>query len=239
MARFYIALLLIVLVYFPCYFSNDLLLELTKEDGIYENAGAILFLFTTVAFVVLATRPKFYINYKRTEKFAQRKYFWLLALVFFLAFGEEISWGQRIFDFATPEALKEINIQDEFNLHNLEVFHGKTADGEDKTGILALLTMHRLFYLIFLVYLLLLPIFYARNSWIKNFIEKIKLPVPNVLLGVLVAFNLVYGNVLRAVYSEIDGHGTVEIKEFVMALILFALPLLWFSRIKQKRLEPI
>ena len=41
-----------------------------------------------------------------------------LALVF--AAGEEISWGQRIFLFETPDYLREINLQDEFNLHNIE-----------------------------------------------------------------------------------------------------------------------
>ena len=32
--------------------------------------------------------------------------------------GEEISWGQRLFGIATPEALKETNLQNEINLHN-------------------------------------------------------------------------------------------------------------------------
>ncbi len=43
----------------------------------------------------------------------------LFAVGFFMLFGEEISWGQRLLGFETPEAFKEINVQDEFNLHNL------------------------------------------------------------------------------------------------------------------------
>ena len=35
---------------------------------------------------------------------------------------EEISWGQRIFDIDTPEALKEVNVQKEINIHNLVFF---------------------------------------------------------------------------------------------------------------------
>ena len=40
------------------------------------------------------------------------------ALVLFWIAGEEISWGQRIFDLSTPDAL-EANTQGELNLHNL------------------------------------------------------------------------------------------------------------------------
>ncbi len=39
------------------------------------------------------------------------------AAIFIL--GEEISWGQRIFGWATPEELEEINRQGETNIHNI------------------------------------------------------------------------------------------------------------------------
>jgi hypothetical protein len=41
------------------------------------------------------------------------------ALVMFFAAGEEISWGQRLFHIKTPEALEQVNKQDELNLHNI------------------------------------------------------------------------------------------------------------------------
>jgi hypothetical protein len=44
--------------------------------------------------------------------------------------------------------------------------------------------------------------------------------VPNMILGVFFAFNLAYGNTLRALLDEVRGHGTVEIREFVFAIIL-------------------
>ncbi len=40
-----------------------------------------------------------------------------IAMAF--AAGEEISWGQRIFGFSTPDFLADINDQQEFNLHNI------------------------------------------------------------------------------------------------------------------------
>lgn len=43
----------------------------------------------------------------------------LAALLLVMAM-EEISWGQRLFGFATPETLAQMNWQGEFNLHNIQ-----------------------------------------------------------------------------------------------------------------------
>lgn len=43
----------------------------------------------------------------------------LFALGSFLFFAEEISWGQRIFLFQTPETISALNTQTEFTFHNL------------------------------------------------------------------------------------------------------------------------
>jgi len=43
----------------------------------------------------------------------------LAALMICFYAGEEISWGQRVFGFVTPEGLSKINHQQETNLHNL------------------------------------------------------------------------------------------------------------------------
>jgi hypothetical protein len=222
-----LAVLLIPVLYFPCYISNDLLLNLTKEDGLYENAGALFLLLTAIGFFILAARPNYFVNKSNSKKYPERKYFLALAFLLFVAFGEEISWGQRIFNFETPEAIKAINSQNEFNIHNLDIFHGKTQDGEDKSGISALLTSHRIFYLTFFVYLFILPILYKMSSKIRNFIDKFKLPIPLIFIGVLFTFNLLYGSILKASFSEIDGHGIVEIKEFVTSFIFFILPFSW------------
>lgn len=125
MKKYVFALVLIPLFYFPNYISKDLLLELTKEDSAYENASALLFLLTAIAFFILAIRPTYYRTFKNKEAYPERKYFWLLALLFFFAFGEEISWAQRIFDFDTLDVIKENNIQQEFNLHNMKGFDGR------------------------------------------------------------------------------------------------------------------
>ena len=47
-----------------------------------------------------------------------RMFFAFLALACFYVVMEEISWGQRLFDIATPEFFQEHNLQKEINIHN-------------------------------------------------------------------------------------------------------------------------
>jgi hypothetical protein len=44
------------------------------------------------------------------------------AVVCFGLAGEEISWGQRIFHFKSPEVMQRENVQHEMTIHNLEIF---------------------------------------------------------------------------------------------------------------------
>lgn len=43
----------------------------------------------------------------------------MLALACFYLAGEELSWGQQLFHWQTPEAIIEVNDQQETNLHNM------------------------------------------------------------------------------------------------------------------------
>ncbi|GJM43521.1 MAG: hypothetical protein DHS20C21_03630 [Gemmatimonadota bacterium] len=51
------------------------------------------------------------------------RWFLLAAVGLFLLVGEEISWGQRLFGWATPENLAAINRQGETTLHNIQGLH--------------------------------------------------------------------------------------------------------------------
>ena len=82
-----------------------------EENGLIENMQS-LFLVTAIFFLYKA-RSNFkhikIINYFITIQF--------LALIYFL--GEEISWGQHFFNWASPEFFENINNQQETNLHNI------------------------------------------------------------------------------------------------------------------------
>lgn len=73
-----------------------------------------------------------------------------LVAISFVAFGEEISWGQNLLGFESPEAMRELNAQQETNVHNLNL-----------AAILGLEESHALYPYLKNVTSLLNPIFYA------------------------------------------------------------------------------
>ncbi|MFT5291328.1 MAG: hypothetical protein ACI8QS_003517 [Planctomycetota bacterium] len=92
------------------------------EGGAVELATA-LFLFVAVCAGLLLIR--------RGQTFPRpwlRPWFVLFTLGCIYFLGEEISWGQHIFGWSTPEALAESNDQGETNLHNLGGWVGTLLD---------------------------------------------------------------------------------------------------------------
>lgn len=87
-----------------------------EEDGPLETATAVLLLVACIGFADASLRAG------RTGLTASAACLAAAALVCFLFMMEEISWGQRIFGWETPENLERINVQNETNLHN--VFQG-------------------------------------------------------------------------------------------------------------------
>lgn len=95
--------------------SRDLFRFLLEEDGPVEWLSAIFF----VGIAVIAVRIGF--NRFKTGHSWQAVLFVSVALVMFFAGGEEVSWGQRVFGWDTPEELIGINDQEETNLHNIGI----------------------------------------------------------------------------------------------------------------------
>lgn len=84
-----------------------------QEDGVLESLSAVFYFAATGIFAF---------GFK--NKPAPLR-FWCLffAVLMFLVGGEEISWGQRIFGMATPASLEAVNLQNEFNIHNIDGIH--------------------------------------------------------------------------------------------------------------------
>jgi hypothetical protein len=106
-------LFVIAIVYFPinAFFRTDLADQMVQEDTPIEYLTAIFYLIATAACIILAVRAK--------GKGWLRFNLGVLAFLFFFVGMEEMSWGQRIFHFATPKLVGEYNNQDEFTIHNL------------------------------------------------------------------------------------------------------------------------
>ena len=207
---------------------GPLLGRLVREDGAIEWAGALAWLLAAGLFVATLQAVR------RTG--ADRRAaaaFWLLglALMSFLAAGEEISWGQRLFDYRTPEAIAELNLQNEMNLHNLVPFDVREADGEAKDGIARWLTFNRIGSLIWMGFLVALPLAYRFVGPLRRLVVALRLPVPSLEVAVAAVTSYAgfvalraYGDGLTAVDPETSRLLNVsanEVKETVIA-VLFA-----------------
>jgi hypothetical protein len=89
--------------------ANPVHMELVcQEDGFVEYAQAFLYFFAGATFAYVGSHKPF-----------RNVWYWGYALLFLAIAGEEVSWGQRIFDLATPAALDAINVQHETTIHNI------------------------------------------------------------------------------------------------------------------------
>ncbi len=92
----------------------------------------------------------------------------LYAVVFFFGAGEELSWGQRIFNVESSEFFLEHNAQGETNLHNLVV-------GDTK---LNKLIFAKGMALVFLVYLFIVTPLYNRKPAFRRLVDRFAIPIP-------------------------------------------------------------
>ena len=83
---------------------------LIREDYWVENLTVVWFLLTGLLLFVTALVE---------GRFFRRCVYILGGMAMVFAAGEEISWGQRIFGFATPDFLMHLNESKEFNVHNI------------------------------------------------------------------------------------------------------------------------
>lgn len=134
----------------------------TYEDLIGEWTQTYFFLSTTVISIVVVVRSKRY-----------RWFFALLAVACSYVFLEEISWGQRIIGFETPDFLTARNLQGEANLHNI-------FTGPYKSALKDFLSFGLAFGLI--GYGLLYPLALTRNWRIAIWLDKIGIAAPPLVL---------------------------------------------------------
>ncbi|MBD3376181.1 hypothetical protein GF406_14185 [candidate division KSB1 bacterium] len=85
----------------------------TGEDGFVEILQVILY------FVALYLVLKILIHLYRTGNRLAKLFFALFAAGLIFMIGEELSWGQRIFGWASGEFFVQHNKQKETNLHNM------------------------------------------------------------------------------------------------------------------------
>lgn len=132
------------------------------EDGVVESTSAIL--------ILIASGFSLYLSFSLQER---RRRIWhlILGLGFLFIFFEEISWGQRILKFDTPDYVMKVNAQREFNVHNS---FGFAADHIYIVGVL--------------FYGAVVPILANRSKLFHRLFDMAGLPIAS--LGLAVGFAL-------------------------------------------------
>lgn len=200
--------------------GDEPLRALSKEDGVVEWIGALGF---------LAASIMFFCSWKMNKSI----FLLLLGILFLVAFGEEISWGQRIFDIKTPEVLKAVNVQGEINIHNLKIFHGIDASGGRKSGFEKWINFDRLFTLFWFGFCCLIPMFAQLNQKLKDFLNSIKFPIIPLWIGCLFLLNYVLYKIMELFVSRGLREDLIELKESLFALLFFWAAMVLHHFIKQ------
>lgn len=181
---------IVVIVYIVLGFSTLSLEDrfayyLFSEDRYFENIGAFSFFLTSLLFFytfLLTIKTQ-----SRDAFFRMRQIvFFMLALMFLFGGGEEISWGQRIFNIETPEALARVNAQNEITVHNIEI-----------GGYV--IPFETFFDVFWLTLTIIIPLVSIYVKPFKQFADKLFFIVP-LGVGFLFLFNYLWAKAAEVVY---------------------------------------
>ncbi len=133
----------------------------TVEDGYIE---ALTSLYLGISSFILFSR---FFKLQKNKAFLWKIGMIGLAVIFFFGAGEEISWGQRIFNVESSEYFLQNNAQGETNLHNMVV------DGKKVNKII----FSQLLTAVLIIYLLITPFLYRKIEWFSNLADSFAVPI--------------------------------------------------------------
>ena len=192
-----------------------------REDGLFEDLTAVAFFLASLVFLYLFLRRREG-NDLLVVKTRRNVFFLLLSLLFLLGAGEEISWGQRLIGWDTPDGWRDANLQGETNLHNLNVFHRRDETGATKSGLMLMLNAERLFSLFWFGFCIIVPLLDLTWPAFRRLMQRIGMPIVPLLVGLLFLANYVIAKALEAhAESRQLGWPLVEIKEFLFGALFF------------------
>jgi hypothetical protein len=148
-----------------------------------------------------------------------RHYLYLWGLLCFLFFGEETSWLQHIIGYGTPTAVREVNVQGEFNLHNLldaGSWHEALSRGQFSYKLF--LNTTAMFRLGFFTYFLLVPILF-RAGLLQKLRNKLRFPLSTVSFVVALCATMLLSFVGYYFNQDLRMELT-EAREFYYALFI-------------------
>lgn len=197
--------------------DKEIITLLTREDGFIESLGSLFFLLCSILFLICL-------------KVKKNILYLFIGLLFLFGFLEEISWGQRIFEFQTPKFFQEYNLQKEFNIHNLKWFHGRDASGATKSFWGKLVNVDRLFSAFWFIYCVIIPILYIVNSQFAGLIKRFRIPTVPIFVGVIFLLNYIVSKGLEFNFPDLASRVT-EIKETNFAYLFFLFSVFEFKNV--------
>ncbi len=216
---------LMTLIIISCYsvffvFSEDVIRTNTKEDGLFENIGALSLFITSFLFLLAFLRQE------RGSDFlifkANRNYWFLiLAFIFLLGSGEEISWGQRIFGWETSEGYSQINRQNETNLHNLSPFSG-------------ILAPNHLFTYFWMSFCLIIPMVNAVSLPVSKLIGRMGFPLVPLWMGLIILIAYIPSLILKTTAKDTLIHSVTEVKEACLSILFIFISFYFFNKSSRK-----
>ncbi len=219
--------LFIVLFAFLLYTLFFDFIFLCGEDGVVEYLSVFFWFIGILLTLYMILKMKIRKNF----------IVYLFLFICFISFGEEISWGQRIFNIKTPDFIAENNVQQELTLHNLYILcGGSTWRNFFKTGEFnyqQILDAQNLFRLGFVTFFFLFPIIYI-TKYGKRLLSKMGYHKPEnyftflLWLFIVCTFLIVIGKTDSSYLHSIQ-----EIRE--MAFALFIGMYLYFYCMRQPR----
>ena len=115
----FIVFLFSLLLFMPS--TQDFTLIQLKENNSIEMLTFIFLLVASIIGLKLASD-----SYLKKTKTYVWIFITLFSILLFIVAMEEISWGQQLFKFKTPEAIAPLNAQGELTLHNINSLQGKS-----------------------------------------------------------------------------------------------------------------
>ena len=219
------------------FLQRNTVFRLGREDGFFEDLTAVCFFAASLIFAVLFWRSRgsggndFFLF--RTRR---NTWFILLSLLFFFGGGEEISWGQRIFGWKTPETFEKENIQRETNIHNLKIFNRNDENWKGKEGAAEFLSAERLFSLFWFGFCVVTPLLWLFVKPWARLMERLNMPRIPLALGLLFLVNYAAAEMIKPHALRIDLQWPLmEIKECLFSVLFLLIAIYFAARLRSVR----
>lgn len=217
----YILIIIYIIVGFSTLTAGEELAGiLFREDRYFEDIGVLSFFAASVLFFLAY-------NLARLKRLAwiKRSILLGLAILFFFGGGEEISWGQRIFNFKEPASLEAINVQGETNIHNIEL-----------NGIS--IPFEKLFDIFWLGFTVFVPFGCLLSISVSKLTEKY-IPIIHWGIGLLFVVNYLWAKIAKLLYISVYTYSVIpfvqavqEVKESNYALLFMFAALYIYLQMK-------